>query len=319
MRIRKRQFTVMLGVAFAAALFLGGVANATSWVTPVIGTPWDFTVSGAKLGSGAITFWDDNTITGYVLVIPASTKNGQAGQAVSYGFFDLEGEWEFNQSGQIVGFMNNDPSETVRLDIDNFSGSVSSNGQSQSFKFTGQTVDGSLTFNGAPIQMQTNPPSLWTINKIMQGAVTFTEIYNTWQDVEYGGYNNLYDFSGVGADICIWGMGAISRGNSSSANFGIEIVEYPMPTSGGCESITPTFALAGSGRVARKTALAVAGGAGLNPNPPPATGIGSAAIGKIKFQGVDGGGNATTSTATSAGYQEGSPPTKVTIPVFCQE
>jgi len=307
MRIRKRQFTVMLGFALAAAFFLVGVANATGSATPV-GPTWDFTVSGAKLGSASLTFYSDpingNTISGYVLVIPSAASAANTGHTVGFGYTTLTGEWEFNQSGQIVGFMNNPSSETVRLDIATFSGSVASNGNS--FVFSGQTVDGNLTFNGVQMQMQTNLPPLWTIEKIMKGAVTFTEIYVATQDPQLGGYSNLYDFAGEGADICIWGMGTLSKGT----NFGIAFTEYPMPDSGNCSDITPTFLQSGSTRIAKKPALAVAGGVGLNPNPPPASGIVSAGVGKI---------NLNTGVANLVGYQEGDPATKVTIPVFCQE
>jgi len=297
----------MLGVAFAAAFFLGGVANAAGWVSPV-GT-WDFTVSGAKLGTTCLTFYDDiihgKTISGYLLVIPASVNEGATGQVVSFGYATLSGLWEFNQSGQVVGYLNNPPSETVRLDIDSFTGGVTSNGNV--FTISGQTVNGNLTLKGVPMAMQTYIPDVWTIEKIIKGDVTFTEIFFAQQDPDLGGYNNLYDFAGWGADICIFGMGALSKVN----NFGIAFTEYPMPDSGDCSDITPSF-VTGSIRVsAKKAAFAVSGGAGLGPpGPPPSTGIGSAGVGKINLQ---------TGVANLAGYQEGTPATKVTMPVFCQE
>ncbi|MFZ0930081.1 MAG: hypothetical protein WAN11_15860 [Syntrophobacteraceae bacterium] len=305
MRIGKRQFTVILWVVFAAAFFLGGVANAAGWVSPV-GPTWDFTVSGAKLGSACLIFSSDpNTVTGYILVIPSSTSAGTIDHAVSFGFTTLSGMWEFDQNGQVVGFMNNPPSDTVRLDITTFSGGVSSNGNV--FKMSGQTVDGNLTFNGVQMALQTPLPELWTIEKIIKGDVTFTEIYVAQQDPELGGYYNLYDFAGWGADICVWGTGALSK----QYNFGISFTEYPMPASGDCNDITPSLVHAGSTRIGtKKAAVAVSGGGGLGPSgPPPSTGIGSAGIGKI---------NLKTGVANLAGYQEGSPMTKVTLPVFCQ-
>jgi hypothetical protein len=297
----------MLGVAFAAAFFLGGVANATGWVSPV-GT-WDFTVSGAKLGTVYLTFNDDihgKTISGYINVIPGFTpKQTATGETVTFGFATLTGLWEFNQNGQVVGFLNNPPTDTVRLDIESFTGGVSSN--ENVFTMTGQTLNGPLTLNGVQMQVQTPLPDVWTIQKIMQGDVTFTEVFFAQQDPDLGGYNNLYDFAGWGADICIFGVGTLSKGN----NFGITITEYPMPDSGGCESITPSFAQAGTKQTGRKAALAVSGKVGLGPpGPPPSTGIVSSAIGKI---------NLHTGVANLAGYETGDPAAKVTMPVFCQE
>ncbi len=272
----------MLCVTVAAAFFLGGTARAAAWVSPV--GVWDFTVTGAKQGSAFLEFanYQDTTIPGGVvggsiLVIPASGNRVPSGQVQSFGFTQLAGEWEFNSQGQVVGFLNNAPADTIRLDITSLKGSVAKNGTG--ITLTGQTVDGNVILSGVPFKELTSLPNLWTIEKMVKGKLIFTEIFLAMQDPFSVGNNNLYGLSGEGADICIFGYGALSRGN----NFGVAFMEYPMPTdpTQDCSSIDTTTA----------------------------TGVGSAGIGKI---------NLKTGVAKLSGVQEGSPSAPVSMPVFCQ-
>jgi hypothetical protein len=281
-KIKKRQFAVMLWVAVAAAFSIGGTARAAE-VSPV--GIWDFTVTGAKLGSASLEFVNNpdptipgGLISGSILVVPAPHNTVASGQIQSFGFTPLTGEWQFDSQGRVVGFLNNPPADTVRLDIASLQGSVAPNGTV--FTLTGQTVDGKLKLNGVPFKQLTSLPNLWTIEKMEKGKVTFTEIFVATPDPFGVGDNNLYGFSGEGADICIFGYGALSKGN----NFGIAFSEFPMPTDPtlDCSSIDPAT---DSG------------------------GVVSAGVGKISLQ---------TGTAKLSGTQEGSPGTPVSMPIFCQ-
>lgn len=276
MRIGKRQFKVMLWIAGGALFFLGGVANA-AFVSPV-GT-WDLTVSGAKLGSAYLTFNDDGTITGYILVIPAHGNTGGATHTASFGFATLSGEWEPNQYGQIAGFLNNPPSDTVRLDITSFLGRVSKNGKV--FSITGQTADGNVALKGVPFAELTALPSTWTIDKELtsgpvKSRLIWTEIFSAQPDPFLGG-NNLYDLQGAGADLCIFGFAALSKNN----NLNIAISEFAMPDNMDCTTVDPTTT----------------------------TGVVSATVGRI---------NLRSGVAKLSGVEEGSPPIKISMPVFCQ-
>jgi hypothetical protein len=279
MNIRKRQFTVMLWVAVAAAFFLGGTASAATYVSPV--GEWDFTVTGAKNGSAYLRFDPDQTITGFILVVPAG--KGGKDHVASFGFGILTGEWQVDQRGQIVGYLNNDAKSDVRLDITSFSGKVKKKGASFTFPFNGITEDGKVAFNGAPFKVLSALPTAWTIQKKAKKALLFTEIFTALPDAILGSYN-VYALDGEGADKCIKGYGVLSR----STNLNISFIEYPRPDSNLCSDVKPTD-----------------------------TGVGSAGVGKVKLN-EDGSGNVVTGKASLAGVQEGSSQITVSMPVFCQ-
>ena len=246
MKIRKRQLGLMFLVAVAAIFSLGGTAASATWTSPT--GEWDFTVTGAKKGSAYLSFNSDQTIAGYILVVPSPGNKGGKDHVSTFGFAFLTGQWQFDSRGQIVGFLNNDPSTEVRLDTTSFTGKVKKNGVG--FTITGVTEDGKLTFTGVPFQTLTPLPTVWTIQKKAKKRLIFTEIFDAQPDTTVPDHN-LYDLFGEGANLCIYGHGVLSKSN----NFNVSFVEYPKPDSSDCSDI----------------------------NPATATGVGSAGVGKINL------------------------------------
>ena len=251
MRFRGKQLRLMLWVAVVATFFLGGTAASAAYTSPT--GEWDFTVTGAKQGSAYLSFNSDQTITGYILVIPSRGNKGGKDHSRSFGFALLAGQWQFDHRGQVVGFLNNDASHQVRLDITSFLGRLKKDGKG--FTITGQTEDGRVTLNGVPFQ--TLPPlsTVWTIQKKVKKSLIFTEIFDVQPDTTLQGYN-LYDLYGEGADICIYGYGVLSKSN----NLNIAFKEFPKPDTNDCsdiDSATATGILsAGVGKINLSTGRA---------------------------------------------------------------
>jgi hypothetical protein len=283
---------MMLWVAVTAGFFLGGTATGAVTFNSPVGQ-WDFTVTGEKQGTLFLDFADDNTVTGYILVIPGTLNSKKV---VSYGFAWLAGEWQFDQKGNVDAFLYNDPSETVRLDVTTFTGKVkTSKGVAVSFSATGQNEDGNLSFSGVPSVAPTATlPGVWTIEKEAQGNVIFTEIFSAQQATDTNGNivgnGNLYLLLGEAADLCVMGYGSVSKRN----NFYVNIWEVPMPAlPSTCADID--FATA-AGEVV------------------------STAIGKISIK-TDAFDNATGSATLSGITQTADTAakgTKISMPVFCQ-
>ena len=213
MKIGKRYLIVLLG-AFTALYFNCGAAHGAS--SP-LGT-WDFTVSGGKSGSASLTFHRDYSIVGYILVIPKSYKNEGTILTANFGFAKVKGQWQ-PDGKNIVGYLYNDPSETVRLDFPSLKGAVSAGGNS--FVFNAQNEDGNVKFSGVPMPAAPHEtmPINWTINLTTQGIVMYTEFLTALPDE-----NNLYTLTGVGANYCVYGYANLSRGK----NLGVALWEFPM-------------------------------------------------------------------------------------------
>jgi hypothetical protein len=282
MKIIRQYLIVSLWVALSVTFCLGGAAYGQ--VSPV--GQWDFTVSGAKSGSAYLTFNLDNTVTGYILVIP-NTVTANEKNVPGFGYAQLSGLWQMDSTQlQVAGFLTALPPTTgVRIDITSFMGNVSNRGET--FTIAGVTLDGNVTLSGVPYQAYTDLPSTWTITKTVKGQLTYTEITSVTADQSLGVNGHLYDFSsGEGADICLFGNGVLSTPtNSHVSHFGISYQEFAMPTDdSGCGSIDPT-----------------------NSSSPPLHVVTS-------FGTLD----LTTGKATLTGYENGTPPIKVTTPMVCQ-
>ena len=303
MTIRKGCLFAILWGLLWAAFWPGNTAYGAS---SAVGT-WDFTVSGAKSGSAYLTFNRDYTIRGFTLVTPTSagnsnsitapgidyaplsgqicgitaitpisSGNGNSSTTPGIGFAPLRGQWGMD-GAHVVGFLYNTPStDTNRLDITSFSGTVSNN--QQSFAISGITLDGNVKLSGArPISNSAHLTGNWTIKKSVKGKLIFDEVFVALPDLTMGN-GTLYDLTGCGADLCVFGYGVLSKGN----RLNVTIKEFPMPADG---SACSTLSYSSDG------------------------GTISAAAGVINL----GSGRATLS-----GVQSGSPQVKVSMPVICQ-
>jgi len=238
----------MSGLAVACAFFIGGAAYGAN--SP-LGT-WDFTLSGAKLGSAYLTFNPDGSITGYIIESPTTgvQTGGINSHPLGFGYAQLSGMWQ-PDGNQVVGFLANPPTDAMRLDITSFTGTVSNN--LESFAIAGVTENGNVTLSGAPFVQSQTLPQVWTIEMTTQGGrLIFTEIFNATPDQTIGG-GNLYDLVGQGSDICVFGYGALSKG----VNFNVSITQYQMPAGGDCSSLDTSSATgtmsAGTGRINPRT------------------------------------------------------------------
>jgi hypothetical protein len=130
----------LLTAAILAALFCSSVQVADAQIDL---KPWDFNITGVVTGLARITFVDDGTLSGYLIVRPTPHINPiNLPTVVAYGFTTFDGEWSFDGNGHLIGFFGGGSSE-LPLNM-SFSGKLSTTAMSLKAKGS----DGSWRMRG---------------------------------------------------------------------------------------------------------------------------------------------------------------------------
>lgn len=123
--------SLLVAGAILAALFCSSAQVAEAQIDL---KPWNFNVTGVVTGLARITFVDDGTLSGYLIVRPTTHINPiNLPTVVAYGFTTFDGEWSFDGAGNLIGFFGGGSSE-LPLNM-SFSGKLSTT--TMSLKATG--------------------------------------------------------------------------------------------------------------------------------------------------------------------------------------
>jgi hypothetical protein len=192
---------------------------------------WDVSIKGSNKGSGYLTFDDFGNVSGNILVVPMPTERQL--DVVSFGHYTMEGIWNFNQKGDIVGFLMCATDADPRLDIYSFKGKVKGN----KITLNANATNGKLTLQGGPAAALDDFTGIWTVKvNVIQGekSESYIQILKALPRLEN---LNTYDLFGVAADKCLFGTGMLGIGN----RIGMVVSEYEMPDPGEtCEDLDPT-------------------------------------------------------------------------------
>lgn len=251
----------LFGTASAAILPTGGGASQT----------WDLVVSGSLAGVTYLTFYDDNSVSGFMSVTSRKTAVS-SGETAAIGTAFVMGEWSINEKGNIVGYLANDPADKVRMDITRFEGKVAKSGRK--LKLKGETAFGYLTFTGLPAVelgslVEAPFSSRWLLT-LRQSTVVDHEITNPQTFIEVLTavplndlfldeadkiFPNHYVATGQTADRCVEAWSILSQ----RGHMAMTVYDTELPESGDCAEATWTkYDLrAAAGKLNAKKSLAV--------------------------------------------------------------
>ncbi len=230
--MRKKELIAIVWLAVAAIFCSGSAANGgNSPAGPDGAMTWDCSVTGANKGSAYLTFYGDYYVDGYMLVAPSPKKDSPS--EITFGFTTVEGYWEYDSFGQAVGFLQSPPGTEERLDTMSFQATVNKRGDKITIKGR-STTNGALTFKGVVAEPLADISGRWTIRKDVFKDDKKTEYIQIFDVLNDTGLLNVYSFYGKAANLCVFGLAQLSKGN----RLGVVVQEYELPESGFCEDIS---------------------------------------------------------------------------------
>ncbi len=191
---------------------------------------WSVNIAGNVTGAGYLTFFDNFTLAGYIIIKPTNPnpKATTTPATLNVGFFLIDGHWvqDGSNPNHRIGFFTGSSDETCGgtqvLNGNSFSLKVktSKTGAKLSISMSAQTNDGLLQFTGIPPVVLTNFDSTSWSATVRKGANKFVELFDLQLSVL--GLDNLYDVvNGIGAGYSITGCVLFSAAGKVAA----EIVE----------------------------------------------------------------------------------------------
>jgi hypothetical protein len=118
---------------------------------------WDFVESGNRSGIAFITFADDNTLSGYEIIVPrvrtntvAEAVNGSPGagpapgpgtSANLFGFVPFSGLWNYDVRGQVIGFWAESVDQVCQTNITITSMTVTNAGTNMIVQTTNRVIN----------------------------------------------------------------------------------------------------------------------------------------------------------------------------------
>jgi hypothetical protein len=227
------------GAALTGTLILGftAVGAPTTFNSPA-GT-WDFVISGSQgEGLAYLTFLDDFTFSGAELLTakphPTSTPdigrnsggdtgrnagsssstNSTAGSTNLFGYGPINGSWNFDIKGNVIGFFVERVEEAdgadVILDSVSFTGKVAGKDPHKRFTLVASTPNGKVTYRGVQQSTTlTNASGVWYGIKT-QGQQSFVEFFDVMAGPNPFAPPYLYSVTGTGAGYSFDGVCMLS-------------------------------------------------------------------------------------------------------------
>jgi hypothetical protein len=187
-------------------LFCCASSVAVAQTHPVVGT-WDVTISGLVKGGGYLTFAEDNSIAGYIIIRPHPEDDTTID--FNAGFFVIDGIWDIDHSNHVFGFFTGTPDsncapEDQVLTVNSFSGIVKV-GKTTELRIKAKTDTLVMTLAGAPADFGAEPvdPSGLSTAKVLKDGSVFREFFSI--DPSSPSYPNLYPLDGYGVNYSIKG------------------------------------------------------------------------------------------------------------------
>lgn len=164
---------------------------------------WNLRVSGIVKGDVYLTFTAGGTITGYIgLGRNLKAKVPDTIETVTFGTFNLTGEWNFNEKGRVVGYFAGIV-EDLEFNVNSFTAKV----QGGKMTMNAQSNDGPLTFKGELAVTLTDITGEWNIKvREREKGEKQEEVFTEVLDLTPSGFINVYDALGVGANYTVCGF-----------------------------------------------------------------------------------------------------------------
>jgi len=215
--MKKKIFVWLFGIAI---IFFGWTGSA-AWAQQEVDT-WDVKVNGNVIGSGYLAFWDDSTLTGYLIIKPnLNLTKKMTPERFIVGFFEIKGRWETSGENRRTGFFVGSPDENCGpadkddLEATSFSGTVKTGKSNSRLNMVSKTNNGPMQLTGVPPsdRLSDFDGTSWTAkvqltDKVAKRTDTFVEFYTLTTSVL--DYPNLYDLSGVGPNYSLRGCVSFS-------------------------------------------------------------------------------------------------------------
>jgi hypothetical protein len=175
--------------------------GSVAWAQVVV-DEWSVDIKGNVLGTGYMTFWNDFTLTGHMIIRP-NLGADPLPAAFTVGFFEIEGEWRADKGNRRVGFFTGISggacgANTTDLKVPSFSGTVTGKGHAR-LHMTAKTDNGPMQLAGTP---PGEPGDLdgtsWiaAVSKTKENVTGhFTEFFTLTSSLDFP---NLYELEGVG-------------------------------------------------------------------------------------------------------------------------
>jgi len=198
---------------------------------------WSVEIGGNVVGSGYITFLDDSTLTGYIIIKPTTGGIHSSAPSPPLGFFKIDGEWATDRPNHRRGFFTGSQDVicvptgsglNIDLEANSFSATVKmktteTGSEPKKLSMTAQTNNGPMQFKGKPpVPLTDLDGTSWTAKVLTVTATKphytthFTEFFTlTSSDPDLP---NLYDLvDGTGANYSVTGCVLLSAGNKMAA------------------------------------------------------------------------------------------------------